>query len=111
MIYSTEVLLSGRMEATPVYLDDLKTSHSAMTIESLERWSRTTFTSLWQGPDLEIAVVQTGRSSENWRWTVRGWREPDEIDGADQDGWVEECGREIAERAALRWYLEISESE
>lgn len=74
-----------------------------------EGWYRTTFCSVWGGPNLELIVVQNGRSCENWQWTARGWREPDDADGADKWGWVETGDRAAAESHALRWYLEKDE--
>lgn len=77
--------------------------------ENTAGWFRTSFCSVWGGPDLELIVVQNGRSCENWQWTARGWREPDECDGADRWGWVETSTRQAAEDAALQWYLEKDE--
>ena len=72
-------------------------------------WNRTEFTSVWQGESLELIVVQCSGSSEAWKWTARGWREPSEGDGADAEGWVEATTRTIAEKAALKWYMEKDE--
>ena len=69
-------------------------------------WFRSSFMSFWGGPDLEIIVVQDGRSSEDWKWTCRGWREPDDIDKSDEQGWVRALDRESAEEAAMWWYME-----
>lgn len=68
-------------------------------------WIRTEFTSVWKGEALEMIVVQCSGSSEAWKWTARGWREPSEADGADTEGWVEASTRKIAEQAALKWYM------
>jgi len=70
------------------------------------QWHRTVFSSVWAGPDLELIVVQNGRSSENWKWTCRGWREPDECDESDSEGWVGCVSREEAEKSALQWYMQ-----
>lgn len=72
-------------------------------------WLRTSFLSLWKGPDIELIVVQNGRSSENWKWTARGWREPDECHESNGDGWCEEASRERAENEALKFYMEKDE--
>ena len=72
-------------------------------------WVRSAFCSVWQGESLELIVVQCSGSSEAWKWTARGWREPDECDGADAEGWVEATTRTIAEQAALKWYMEKDE--
>ena len=72
-------------------------------------WDRSTFCSVWQGESLELIVVQCSGSSEAWKWTARGWREPSESDGADTEGWVEATTRTIAEQAALKWYMEKDE--
>ena len=69
------------------------------------QWKRTEFTSIWFGPDIELIVVQNGRSYESWQWTARGWREPDDCDGADKWGWVETTSRDACEKAALIFYL------
>jgi len=61
---------------------------------------------MWIGPDIELIVVQCSGSSESWRWTARGWREPCDDWGIDGQGWVEVTTREFAEEAALRFYLE-----
>lgn len=79
------------------------------TRENTAGWFRTAFCSVWGGPHLELIVVQNGRSSENWQWTARGWREPDDCDGADRWGWVETSTRKAAENAALQWYLDKDE--
>lgn len=68
-------------------------------------WVRTAFTSVWTGESLELIVVQCSGSSEAWKWTARGWREPSEADGADTEGWVEAATRKLAEQAALKWYM------
>lgn len=73
------------------------------------RWRRSAFTSVWRGPDLELVVVQNSGSDESWSWTARGWREPDDCDGADKWGWVNTATRNDAENAALRFYMENDE--
>lgn len=75
----------------------------------LHSWHRTVFSSVWKGPDIELIVVQTNGSSESWQWTARGWREPDDADGADNWGWCEVSTREGAEKSALQFYLEKDE--
>ena len=72
-------------------------------------WFRSSFMSFWGGPDLELIAVQDGGSSEDWKWTCRGWRRPDEVDGADAQGWVKALERDEAEKAALMWYMEKDE--
>lgn len=69
-------------------------------------WWRSEFASVWVGPDVELIVVQNGRSSEAWKWTARGWREPSDGDYADAGGWCNATSRGSAETDALRWYLE-----
>lgn len=69
-------------------------------------WVRTEFVSIWRGPDIELIVVQSNGSSESWQWTARGWREPDDCNGADQWGWCEVATRRGAELTALEFYLE-----
>lgn len=72
-------------------------------------WHREAFLSFWAGQQLELIVLQNGGSSENWKWTARGWRRPDEGDGADEFGWLEETSRAKAEAAAIRWYMQKDE--
>ena len=69
-------------------------------------WIRAEFVSIWIGPDIDLIVVQSNGSSESWQWTARGWREPDDANGADNFGWCEVSTRKIAEDAALRFYME-----
>lgn len=69
-------------------------------------FSRTSFTSLWIGPDIELIIVQNAGASEGWKWTARGWRRPDECDGADRHGWVDAISQNAAESAAIRWYMD-----
>lgn len=68
-------------------------------------WHRETFLSFWGGPDLELIVIQDAGPSENWKWTARGWRTPDEGDGAI-NGWVTAISRFQAEDAAIQWYMQ-----
>lgn len=75
------------------------------TNENGPGWHRTEFLSFWGGPDLELVVLQNGGSSESWKWTARGWREPGEGDGAT-DGWCECISRSKAEDEAIRWYMQ-----
>lgn len=79
--------------------------------ESVERiaepqWNRTSFTSIWHGPDIELIVVQNYGSDESWSWTARGFRQPGEDDGVDRWGWVNTTSREACEKAAMGFYLE-----
>lgn len=68
-------------------------------MSDMNEWLRFEFVSLWAGPDIELVVLQEGGSSEAWRWTARGWREPED--------WSEPwASREQAERAALQFYLQ-----
>lgn len=69
-------------------------------------WIRTVFTSVWTGPYIVLVVVQDNGSSESWKWTARGYREPDEGDSADEQGWVSAVSQKQAEKAALAFYLE-----
>lgn len=66
------------------------------------QWMRGVFTSIWEGPDLSLIVVQRGGPSEAWQWTCRGWREP-------ENDWMWAASREAAEQAALAFYLEKDE--
>lgn len=86
----------------------LAIAKGAMSKQAAGGWTRTTFTSIWRGPDIELIVVQNAKS-ENWQWTARGWRQPDDIDSADKWGWCETAGREDAEALALAFYLEKDE--
>lgn len=71
-----------------------------------QSWLRTKYASVWEGPDLELIVLQNGRGSESWKWTARGWREPDDGDHCDAYGWCNAITRSQAETEALWWYLE-----
>lgn len=62
-------------------------------------WVRGDFTSVWEGPDLTLIVVQGHHTLESWSWACRGWREPEEA-------WVWAPSREAAEKAAMAFYLE-----
>lgn len=62
------------------------------------QWVRGAFTSVWEGPDLTLIVVQSHGASEAWHWTCRGWREP-------EDAWMYAVSREAAEKAAMLFYL------
>lgn len=73
------------------------------------QWFRSSWSSVWNGPCLQLIVVQNGRSSESWAWTARGWREPDECDGAGVDGWVKGDGQKSCEESAMKWYLSKDE--
>jgi hypothetical protein len=73
------------------------------------QWQRSEFTSIWVGPDIELIVVQNGGSSESWKWTARGWREPDDDWMVDAYGWVNNVSRAGAEKEALRFYMEKDE--
>jgi len=73
------------------------------------QWVRSEFFSIWHGPDIELIVVQNCGSSASWQWSARGWREPDDDDGADNWGWCETSTREVAERFALEFYMEKDE--
>ena len=69
------------------------------SMKKQHNWHRSEFISVWQGPDIELLVLQNGGSSEDWRWTARGWREP--------EYWSEAFStREKAEEAALVFYLD-----
>lgn len=63
------------------------------------QWVRGSFTSVWEGPDLTLIVVQAHSPSESWEWTCRGWREP-------EDAWTSAVSRDAAEKAAMQFYLE-----
>lgn len=93
-----EVLLAHFLEGTKESVQASDTSES--------QWFRSKSTSIWHGPNLELIVVQNAGSDESWSWTARGWREPDECDGADRWGWVNTSSREACEKAAIRWYMD-----
>lgn len=72
------------------------------------RWMRSEFVSVWIGPDLELICVQSA-AAESWRWTARGWRQPDDDWAADRQCWVEAVSRKSAEAHAMRFYMENDE--
>ena len=74
------------------------------------RWHRTDFVSVCDTEFTDLIVVQMA-CTESWQWTARGWRQPDDCDGATADGWVWAATRTQAEAAASRWWAESKEDE
>ena len=116
---STETLIAACKELAATVRCDDGVANSALSeiaerLEELSRdskshWIRTEFTSVWNGPDIDLIAVQSNGPIESWQWTARGWREPGDCEGADSWGWCEVSTREGAEKSALRFYMEKDE--